>query len=131
MRATTVNSPFSRRLVALIALSAGMASPCFAQPGNNSPNQFGDRQAGHWGDPGTGHFGNPAIGNFDNSVVREPAAGTRPLGKVTNGKPNDASPYISLPAPKDAAAEPVAASKAATPAKPAKKKSATKKKAAG
>lgn len=130
MPVSAVNSASRLRTMVLAALMIGAASQCLAQPGNNSPNQFGDRQTGHWGDPGTGHFGNPAAGNFDNSVVREPAPGTKPMGKVSNGgKPSEPSPYISLPAPKDAAAEPAASGKA-TPAKPAKKKAAARKKAA-
>lgn len=130
MLVPAVNSASRRRAVLLAALMLGVLPECFAQPGNNSPSQFGDRQTGHWGDPGTGYFGNPATGNFDNSVVREPAPGTKPLGRVSKGgKPSEPSPYISLPAPKDAAAEPAASGKTAG-AKPGKKKPAAKKKAA-
>ena len=128
MLVPAVNSASCRRALLLAVLLVGLAPECFAQPSNNSPDQFGDRQAGHWGDPGTGYFGNPAVGNFDNSVVREPAPGTKPMGKVSNGgRPSEPSPYVSLPAPNDAAVLPVGNSKPAT-AKPSKKKKSSAKK---
>lgn len=130
MLVPAVNSASCRRAALFVALMIGAAPLCFAQPGNNSPDQFGDRQIGHWGDPGTGYFGNPAVGNFDNSVVREPSPGTKPMGKVNGGKPNEPSPYVSLPAPKDAAAQPAGSTKA-VPVKPARKKSSSRKKTVG
>ncbi|MES2883472.1 MAG: hypothetical protein V4709_01605 [Pseudomonadota bacterium] len=130
MLVPAVNSALRRRTELLAALMIGLVPQCFAQAGYDSLNQFGDRQIGHWGDPGSGYFGNPAVGNFDNSVLREPAPGTKPMGKVNSGKPVEPSPYVSLPAPKDAAPQPAGGSKAAT-VKPAKKKSPAKKKTAG
>ena len=118
----------SAAAVLLMAFAASGAA--LAQPGNNSPEQFGDRQTGQWGDPGAGHFGNPAVGNFDQSQMREPPSGTKALGRVYEGKRPEASPYLTLPTPADAAkpvAEPAAPAKASKkPVKSGKKKPARK-----
>ncbi|MES2682549.1 MAG: hypothetical protein V4650_03450 [Pseudomonadota bacterium] len=116
----------------LLALAASGA--VLAQPGNNSPEQFGDRQTGQWGDPGAGTFGNPAAGNFDQSQMREPPPGTKALGRVSDGKRPEASPYLTLPTPADAATpvEPAPAAAATKkPVKSSKKKSTRKRKSAG
>ena len=127
MLVPAVKSGLRRRVALLVGLLIALVPMSFAQPGNNSPDQYGDRQTGHWGDPGTGHFGNPAVGNFDNSLVREPAPGTKPLGRVSGRKLVEGSPYVSLPAPVEAAVE----KKAVNPGKPTNKsKSASKKKVA-
>lgn len=118
------HSGFKVRVAAAL-LSLGFATAVGAQPGNNSPNQFGDRQSGQWGDPGQGYFGNPAVGDFDRSQIKEPPPGTRPLGRVSNGK-TPVSPYISLPTPPDAAPEVPATEKPAKTKQPAKKKRAAK-----
>jgi len=115
-----------RRLTAALLLTVAGSSSVLAQPGNNSPNQFGDRQAGQWGDPGAGHFGNPAAGDFDKAQIRQPPPGARALGKVYAGKPPESSPYISLPEPIDAGS---VAPPAAETKKPAKKRASRKKSA--
>ena len=125
MNKKPVNSISCLRYPALLVLTMGLATPIHAQPGNNSPNQFGDRQNGQWGDPGQGHFGNPAAGDFDKSQVVAPQPGAKPLGRVYNGKPREGSPYISLPAPTDAAPEQTAIP--AETKKPAKKRAKKKK----
>jgi len=108
---------------AAVWLSIGCVMTVSAQPGDNSPNQFGDRQSGQWGDPGQGYFGNPAVGEFDRSQIKEPPPGTRPLGRVSNGKA-PVSPYISLPAPRDAAPELPPTDTTPETKQPAKKKRA-------
>mgnify|MGYP001030138316 FL=1 len=120
----TSRSGFTTRVVAALLLLS-VAGAAGAQPGNNSPNQFGDRQSGQWGDPGQGYFGNPSVGEFDRSQLKEPPPGTRPLGRVSNGKA-PISPYISLPPPADAAPEVPAADKTPKTKQPAKKKRAAK-----
>lgn len=110
---------------ALVLSLLASSSAALAQPGNNSPNQFGDRQSGQWGDPGQGYFGNPAAGEFDRSQLKPPPPGARPLGRVSNGKA-PISPYISLPPPADAAPEEPPAGKPSKTAQPAKKKRAAK-----
>ncbi len=118
MAQPSVISAGGMRVTAGVLLALVLAGTATAQPGNNSREQYGDRQTGHWGDPGSGSFGNPAAGDFDKSQVTPPPPGTRPLGAVSNG---DASaPYVSLPTPRDAAP-------AASPAKPAKSSSKTAK----
>ena len=120
----TSRSGFTTRVAAALLL-LGLAGAAGAQPGNNSPNQFGDRQSGQWGDPGQGYFGNPSVGEFDRSQLKEPPPGTRPLGRVSNGKA-PISPYISLPPPADAAPEVPATDKTPKAKQPAKKKRAAK-----
>jgi hypothetical protein len=124
MRVTSSIFSAGLRSTFLGLLFCGM-SAASAQPADSSGNRFGDRQAGHWGDPGQGHFGNPAAGNFDNDRVLEPAPGTRALGTVYTGKAPQASPYISLTAPVDAAPETKEPKKVVKKpgAKPAKKAS--------
>lgn len=118
-------SGFKVCAAAAALLGLGFAATVSAQPGNNSPNQFGDRQSGQWGDPGQGYFGNPSVGEFDRSQMKEPPPGTRPLGRVSNGKA-PISPYISLPPPADAAPEVLPTEKEAKAKQPAKKKRAAK-----
>lgn len=115
----------SCKLPALVAamLGVALAGSAVAQPRDNSANQFGDRQSGQWGDPAQGYFGNPAAGEFDRAQLKAPPPGTRPLGRVSNGKA-PISPYISLPPPADAAPEPATA---APQAKPGNKKPVSKK----
>jgi hypothetical protein len=99
----------------LLALLLAAPASTLAQPRENSPNQFGDRQAGQWGDPAQGYFGNPAVGAFDNKQLTEPPPNTRPLGKVYAGEAPAQSPYVTLPSPVEtkAAAKPEAAAPAA------------------
>lgn len=113
---------------AVFVLASIAVAPSFAQPGNNSPGQFGDRQVGNWGDPGQGHFGNPAVGDFDKAQIIEPPPGAKPLGRVQIGKSAQASPYVSLPAPTDAAPAEVDAKPVASPKKKPAKKRAVKQK---
>lgn len=127
MGKSAVGSASYGRLSAVFLLAIAGMSAAVAQPADNSPNQFGDRQSGQWGDPGLGHFGNPAAGDFDKSQIRPPPPGARPLGKVYSGKPPEGSPYISLPAPTDAAPASTAAPAAAENKKPAKKRASKKK----
>lgn len=95
----------SSRATALALALLGVMPTVYAQPSNNSPNQFGDRQAGQWGDPAQGHFGNPAAGDFDKSKVLEPPPGTQPMGQVQSGRSAQDAPYVSLSTPADAARE--------------------------
>lgn len=92
----------------LLALAA---MPAVAQPGAASPEAYGDRQAGVFSDPGVGHFGNPAAGNFDNDRVLTPPPGTRPLGRVLNGKAPEPPPYVTLPEPPAEKSKPAAKKK--------------------
>lgn len=108
-------------MVLALSLCSGIV---LAQPQTSAPNLYGDRQVGSFGDIGTGHFGNPAVGNFDSAGVRTPPPGSRPLGRVYDGKAAEPSPYISLPEP------PPEPSKAATDSKQPKPKAAGKKKPA-
>ena len=101
-------------------LMVAFIAPAAAQPGSNSPNQFGDRQAGQWGDPGKGYFGNPTTGEFDKKQIKPPPPGARPLGRVYSGKTPEPSPYVTLPAPVDA-------TPAAAPTKKPAKQRASKK----
>lgn len=81
-----------------------------AQPGSAPPERYGDRQSGRFGDPGQGYFGNPGAGDFDKNGVKLPPVGAQPMGKVYSAGAVAPAPYISLPAPVDAAA-PVEAKK--------------------
>jgi hypothetical protein len=118
---------FYRPLFIGIALSLGLfAASAVAQPGNSSPDQYGDRQSGSFGDPGRGSFGNPAAGEFDKARILEPAAGTRPMGRVHRGEAPEAPPYITLPTPSDASAAP-ASELPATKHQPASKSKPKKK----
>jgi len=102
-----------------------LASPVQAQPQAAAPDLYGDRQAGNFGDQSAGHFGNPAFGSFDSSGVRTPPPGTRPLGRVYEGRVAEPPPYISLPEPlpeKAAPVRPAPATKTPDQKKPAKKR---------
>lgn len=97
-----------------------------AQPGSAPPERFGDRQSGRFGDPGQGYFGNPGAGDFDKNGVKLPPVGAQPMGKVYSAGSVSPAPYISLPAPVDAAAAPAkkkpAAARADSRAKPKAKR---------
>ena len=110
-------------LLGLMAVGSGTA---LAQPAGAAPEQFGDRQIGRFGDPTQGHFGNPAKGNFDVDIIKAPAPGTRPLGRVYQKKPVETPPYVSLPTPKDAAPADASAKTAPEAAKPRAKPAAKK-----
>ncbi|WP_148044746.1 hypothetical protein [Stagnimonas aquatica] len=85
-----------------------------AQPGSAPPERYGDRQSGRFGDPGQGYFGNPGAGDFDKNGVKLPPVGAQPMGKVYASGAAAPAPYISLPAPVDAAAPVEAKKKPAT-----------------
>ncbi|MDP3857994.1 MAG: hypothetical protein Q8Q73_09580 [Stagnimonas sp.] len=95
--ATETWAPRTRFGLAL--LLAALAGPVSAQPSNAPPDRYGDRQQGLFGDQGIGFFGNSAAGNFDTLGVRTPPPGTRPLGRVYDGRAVEPPPYISLPGP--------------------------------
>ncbi len=103
-------------------LAAGSAQ---AQPGNASPENYGDRQAGRFGDPGSGYFGNAGAGNFDSNGIKTPPPGVKPLGQVYEPRSRGAAPYITLPEPpKEPAAPPQGA--AAEKKKPANGRASSK-----
>lgn len=114
-----------RRAAGGVALGLWLlASPVQAQPQAAAPDLYGDRQAGNFGDQSAGHFGNPAFGSFDSSGVRTPPPGTRPLGRVYEGRAAEPPPYISLPEPPPEKAPPArpAPAKSTDNKKPAKKR---------
>ena len=108
--------PWARVGLLLLLTSTGGA---LAQPGNAPPDRYGDRQQGLFGDQGIGFFGNSAAGNFDTLGVRTPPPGTRPLGRVYDGRAVEPPPYLSLPGPLPEPPPPAAAPKPAAKKKPA------------
>lgn len=89
-----------------LLLAIACASQALAQPAAAAPEAYGDRQAGVFSDPGTGVFGNPAAGHFDSDRILTPPPGTRPLGRVLDGRATEPPPYVTLPDPPAEAPKP-------------------------
>lgn len=131
--ATVISRPTSPQLLKRVALLAVLLSAfgARAQPNYVSPDQYGDRQSGRFGDPGQGYFGNPGAGDFDKNGVKLPPVGAQPMGKVYGAGAATPAPYISLPAPVDAAAPVEAKKKPASPRADSKTKAKNKSQSKG
>lgn len=98
--------------VALAALALAIFTGTASAQATSAP-QYGDRQAGSFGDIDQGHFGDAAVGNFieKQGYSRAQEGQVKSVDAVPTGRPSmfrkpqvqPGSPYVSLPAPADAA----------------------------
>jgi hypothetical protein len=96
-----------------MALVAGGHKAAASAHAASPPPQYGDRQAGSFGDIDQGHFGDASVGNFiekdgysraqEGQVKSVDAVPTGHASMFRKPQAQPDSPYVSLPAPADAA----------------------------
>ena len=99
-------------LYAVLLAATACATPACADD-VSAPARWGDRQAGSFGDIDQGHFGDASVGNFiekdgfpraqEGQVKSVDAVPTGHASMFRKPQAQPDAPYVSLPAPADAA----------------------------